>query len=132
MALFGEKYGDTVRMIQFGTSRELCGGTHVKNTGEIGYFKIQNESSTAAGIRRIEAISGDKSAEYFQSLEFQIKEISALLKSKDLAKAVEKLIEENATLKSEVEALKKEKAKGETANWKNDFVENCQKVLITI
>ena len=130
MALFGEKYGDTVRMIQFGTSRELCGGTHVRNTGEIGYFKIQNESSTAAGIRRIEAISGDKSAEYFQNLELQIKEISALLKSKDLAKSVEKLIEENATLKSNFEALKKEKAKGETANWKNDFVENGGKKLL--
>ncbi|MBW8360144.1 MAG: alanine--tRNA ligase [Weeksellaceae bacterium] len=130
MALFGEKYGDKVRMIQFGTSRELCGGTHVKNTGEIGHFKIQNESSTAAGIRRIEAISGDKSAEYFQNLEKQIREITAMLKSKDLAKTVEKLLAENSELKSEIESFKKEKAKGETANWKNDFVEAGDKKLL--
>lgn len=130
MALFGEKYGDSVRMIQFGTSRELCGGTHVSNTSEIGHFKIQSESSTAAGIRRIEAISGDRSAEYFRNLETQVKQISALLKTKDLTKAVEKLIEENAGLKSEVESYKKEKAKGETANWKNDFTVVGDKKLL--
>lgn len=130
MALFGEKYGDSVRMIQFGTSRELCGGTHVSNTSEIGHFKIQSESSTAAGIRRIEAISGDRSAEYFRNLETQVKQISALLKTKDLTKAVEKLIEENAGLKSEVESYKKEKAKGETANWKNDFTVAGDKKLL--
>lgn len=130
MALFGEKYGDSVRMIQFGTSRELCGGTHVRNTSEIGHFKIQSESSTAAGIRRIEAISGDRSAEYFRNLEIQVKQISALLKTKDLTKAVEKLLEENAGLKSEAENYKKEKAKGETANWKNDFKDAGDKKLL--
>ncbi|MBF8455629.1 alanine--tRNA ligase [Kaistella sp. G5-32] len=131
MALFGEKYGDKVRMIQFGSSKELCGGTHVKSTGEIGHFKIQNESSTAAGIRRIEAISGDQSSAYFNNLESQMKEISALLKSKDLVKSVQKLMEENTALKSELESFKKEKAKGETANWKNDFVDqNGKKLLV--
>ncbi len=130
MALFGEKYGDNVRMIQFGSSKELCGGTHVKHTGEIGYFKIQNESSTAAGIRRIEAISGDQSAGYFKNLETQLKEISSLLKSKDLVKSVEKLMEENTSLKSEIESLKKEKAKSETANWANDFVQKEDKKLL--
>ena len=79
MALFGEKYGDNVRMIQFGSSRELC-GTHVKSTGEIGHFKLVAESSTAAGIRRIEAISGDKATEYFKNLENQLKEVSAFIK----------------------------------------------------
>lgn len=130
MALFGEKYGDKVRMIQFGSSKELCGGTHVKHTGEIGHFKIQNESSTAAGIRRIEAISGDQSAAYFRNLETQLKEISSLLKSKDLTKSVEKLMEENSSLKSEIESLKKEKAKSETSNWINDFVQKEDKKLL--
>ncbi len=131
LALFGEKYGDSVRMIQFGTSRELCGGTHVKSTGEIGHFKIISESSTAAGIRRIEAISGDKSAEYFKNLETQLAELSRVLKSKDLAKSVEKLLSENAALKAEMESLKKEKAQSETANWKNDFTEqNGKKLLV--
>lgn len=130
MALFGEKYGDNVRMIQFGSSKELCGGTHVKSTGEIGHFKLMAESSTAAGIRRIEAISGDKATEYFKNLEHQLKEVSSLLKSKDLVKSIEKLLEENAALKSEVEALKKEKAKGEINDWKNAFVQKGDKQLL--
>lgn len=130
MMLFGEKYGDKVRMIQFGSSKELCGGTHVKSTGEIGHFKIIAESSTAAGIRRIEAISGDKATEYFKNLEHQLKEVSSLLKSKDLVKSIEKLLEENTALKSEVEALKKEKAKGEINDWKNAFVQKGDKQLL--
>ncbi|MPT31043.1 MAG: alanine--tRNA ligase [Chryseobacterium sp.] len=130
MALFGEKYGDNVRMIQFGTSMELCGGTHVKNTSEIGHFKIVSESSAAAGIRRIEAISGDKSAEYFKNLEKQITELSQLLKSKDIVRSIEKLIEENTSLKSEVEAFKKEKAKGEIGDWKNAYKHKGDKQLL--
>ena len=130
MALFGEKYGDNVRMIQFGTSMELCGGTHVKNTSEIGLFKIVSESSAAAGIRRIEAISGDKSAEYFKNLEKQIAALSQLLKSKDVVRSIEKLIEENTALKSEVEAFKKEKAKGEIDNWKGEYEQKGDKLLL--
>jgi len=130
MALFGEKYGDSVRMIQFGSSKELCGGTHVKNTSEIGLFKISSESSAAAGIRRIEAISGDKSEEYFKNAEKQINELSQLLKSKDVVRSVEKLIEENAALKSEVEALKREKAKGEIGDWKNAYEQKGDKQLL--
>lgn len=130
MALFGEKYGDSVRMIQFGSSKELCGGTHVKNTSEIGHFKITSEGSAAAGIRRIEAISGDKSEEYFNNLEKQITELSQLLKSKDVVRSIEKLIEENTSLKAEVDALKKEKAKGEIGEWKNAYEQKGNKQLL--
>ncbi|WP_066440153.1 alanine--tRNA ligase [Chryseobacterium sp. CCH4-E10] len=130
MALFGEKYGDSVRMIQFGTSMELCGGTHVKSTSEIEHFKIVSESSAAAGIRRIEAISGDKAEEYFKNLEKQIAELSQLLKSKDVVRSIEKLMEENTALKSEIDIMKKEKAKGEIGEWKGAYEQKGDKLLL--
>ncbi len=112
MALFGEKYGDHVRAVKFGESMELCGGIHVKNTADIWHFKIVNESAVAAGIRRIEAITGEAVKKYFASQENMLSEIRSILKNpQDSIKAVVSLQDENAKLKKQVEALLKDKAK---------------------
>ncbi|MDI9257530.1 alanine--tRNA ligase [Flavobacterium sedimenticola] len=113
MALFGEKYGDTVRMIEFGDSKELCGGIHVKNTAEIWHFKIVSEGAVAAGIRRIEAITGDAVKDFFAQQENALASIKETLKNpQDTLKAVVSLQDENAKLKKQIEQLLKEKAKG--------------------
>ncbi len=124
MALFGEKYGDTVRVIQFGDSVELCGGTHVKSTGEIGRFVLLHEQAVAAGVRRIEAITGQKAEEYIQKKINQLDTISLALKDpKDVVKSVNDLITKNNQLQKEVEILKKEKAKQIKASLKNEIFE---------
>ena len=105
-ALFGEKYGDFVRVITFDNhfSKELCGGTHVKATGEIGYFKIVSESAVAAGVRRIEAITAAKAEEFIVNQSRELASLKHVLKgNQNITHAVQALIEENAKLKKEVE-----------------------------
>ena len=113
MALFGEKYGDIVRVVEFDKnySIELCGGTHVKATGQIGYFKITSESAVAAGIRRIEAVTALKFEEYFDNQTTTLNEVKALLKNnKDVVKSLSNVINENAELQKQVQGLLREKA----------------------
>ena len=113
MALFGEKYGDNVRMIEFGNSKELCGGIHVKNSAEIWHFKIISEGAVAAGIRRIEAITGDAVKEYYTAQENTLAEIKGVLKNpQDVLKSVASLQDDNAKLKKQLEQLVKEKIEG--------------------
>lgn len=127
MALFGEKYGDKVRVVEMGGfSKEFCGGTHVKNVGEIGSFKILSESSAAAGVRRIEAITGDNVLKYYQTLEDEMNKAAAIVKAepRELADKCEHLLEEIKKLKSENESLKS-KAAQEAAG---DAADNVQDV----
>jgi len=114
MMLFGEKYGETVRMITFDRtfSRELCGGCHVRSTGNIGYFKIVSEGAVAAGVRRIEALTAEGAEHYVAGLEQSVTAIRTFVKGQDLVKAVADLYEDNRRLQKEVEKLVQEQASG--------------------
>jgi len=104
IALFGEKYGDKVRVVRFGPSCEFCGGIHASATGKIGMFKIVSESSVAAGVRRIEAKTGHECEELMYNLEDGIKAIKALFNNtKDLQGVIQKYIDEHDTMKKEIE-----------------------------
>jgi len=124
MALFGEKYGDNVRMIEFGDSKELCGGIHVKNTAEIWHFKIISEGAVAAGIRRIEAITGDAVKNFYVNQENTLAEIKETLKNpQDILKSVTSLQDDNAKLKKQIEQLLKEKVGALKSELEKDFQE---------
>jgi alanyl-tRNA synthetase len=107
MMLFGEKYGESVRVLEIGSSKELCGGTHVQRTGDIGIFKILSESGVAAGIRRVEAITGDRALTYLQKLDTQINQLAASLKAtpSDLAQRITQLQDHARSLEKELERL---------------------------
>lgn len=125
IALFGEKYGDKVRVVQFGQSIEFCGGTHVSATGKIGMFKIISESSVAAGVRRIEGVTGVKAEELMEQYEDLIKGMKELFNNvPDLRGAISKSIEENAALKKQIEEFMHEKE----ASLKTKLIENATNV----
>ncbi|MCL5284054.1 MAG: alanine--tRNA ligase, partial [Armatimonadetes bacterium] len=118
MALFGEKYGDLVRMVEIpGFSRELCGGTHLKRTAEVGLFKIISESSVAAGVRRIDALTGDGSYQYLRNRETMMAEAAALLKvgPDDLVSAVDRLLSQRQQMERQLHRIKSQNVKPNAA-----------------
>lgn len=125
IALFGEKYGDTVRVVTFGDSVELCGGTHIDNTGSIGIVKIISEGAIAAGIRRLEAVTASKAEEYINEKLGNAEEVAAMLKiTGDLKEGVGKLIDENASLRKNLEKYQTQLAMAKAAD-----LEKTQKVI---
>ena len=118
--LFGEKYGDKVRLIEFDASKELCGGTHVASTGQIGLFKIINETSVASGVRRIEALTGLSALEHLNAKDSIVTELQLLLKNKDIISGITKLKSENESMARELDLLQKRNLSGLAEDLVND------------
>lgn len=113
IALFGEKYGDFVRVIKFGESVELCGGTHVPSTGQIGQFIITSESAISAGVRRIEAITADRAEEFVKKQMDELAEVKAILNNtQNLKKSIEDLVAQNSRLQKQIEEFERKAASG--------------------
>jgi alanyl-tRNA synthetase len=123
MMLFGEKYGDEVRVIRFGESVELCGGTHVEATGQIGLLKIISEGAIAAGVRRIEAVTGERAEKYINDQLKTLKNIKETVKgSRDIVGSVENLLQENSELLKQLETFRRESLKIVKANLKSKIL----------
>ncbi len=135
MMLFGEKYGDEVRVLDIGSSRELCGGTHVKRTGDIGLFKILAESGVAAGVRRVEAVTGEGALALVQQQEHQLQEVATALKAQphEAAARVAQLLDNAKVLEKELAALKSKLASAQGGEMLNQAVDiNGVKVLAAL
>ena len=135
MMLFGEKYGDEVRVLDIGTSRELCGGTHVKRTGDIGLFKIVAESGVAAGVRRVEAVTGEGALAYIQQQEKQLQQVAGALKAQpqEAALRITQILDNVKTLERELSRLKSKLASSQGDDLVNQAKEiNGSKVLAAL
>jgi len=132
MMLFGEKYGDEVRVLDIGSSREFCGGTHVKRTGDIGLFKILSESGVAAGVRRVEAVTGEGALAYVQQQETQIMQVADAVKvqPQEVATRIAQIIDNVKSLEKELATVKSKLASAQGDDLVNKAVDiNGVKVL---
>jgi alanyl-tRNA synthetase len=130
MMLFGEKYGDKVRMVRFGESVELCGGTHTSATGNIGLFKIVSESAISAGVRRIEAVTGEGAEKLLYAAEDTIQSVMEIVGNPKLVDAVRRLVENNDTLAKELEAVHKEQVAALAEKLLKDIPASTEPVVV--